>query len=223
MPPPVKTRSTPTERTRALLLDAARDLLRAGGPLTVQALAEQAGVSRATAYRYFPSSDAVVLQATLPLCDDPLSDPDWPYPRPEPGADLPTRAAVLVRGLGEWAFDHEQELRTVLALSLRPDGHKHAAARGAQVNRGRWIAALLDDLPAHVGEHQRDRLAAALSPLFGADAVVWARDIAGLDRTLALDTLAWMAHTLVQATVAPRDRTSGTARPRGRRMPSDAT
>jgi AcrR family transcriptional regulator len=203
MPPHVKApaRGGPRERTRTLLINAARDLLRSGSSVTVQAVAEHAGVSRATAYRYFNSNDGVVLQATLPMNDDPLADPEWPYARPDPGADLPTRAAVLVRGLGEWAFDHEHELRAVLALSLGPNGSDHAASRGRLVNRGRWIATLLDDLPAEVSAAQRRRLAGALIPLFGADAVVWARDIAGLDRRHALDTLAWMAHTLVRATI----------------------
>ncbi len=48
--------SGPKERTRRLLREAVRELLRTGGPLTVPAAAERAGVSRATAYRYFPHS-----------------------------------------------------------------------------------------------------------------------------------------------------------------------
>ncbi len=48
--------SGPKERTRRLLREAVRELLRTGGPLTVPAAAERAGVSRATAYRYFPNS-----------------------------------------------------------------------------------------------------------------------------------------------------------------------
>ena len=70
-------RRRPKERTLRLLRGAARELLRAGGPLTVPAVAERAGVSRATAYRYFPNNDAVVLHATMSLADDPLDDPDW--------------------------------------------------------------------------------------------------------------------------------------------------
>jgi hypothetical protein len=45
-----------------------------------------------------------------------------------------------------------------------------------------------------------DRLAAALIPPSGSDAVVWTTDIAQLPRDPALELLAWMA----QALIAPR-------------------
>lgn len=39
-------------------------------------------------------------------------------------------------------------------------------------------------------------------PLFGADAVVWTRDVADLSVSDAVDVLAWMARTLVTAVLA---------------------
>jgi len=198
-----RTRPSPKERTRRLLSDAARELLRTGAPLTVQAAADLAGVSRATAYRYFPSNDAVLMHATMPL----LEDASQRLRPPDPGTsddmspqDLPDQASALVRTMGRWAFDHENELRTLLRLSLAPERATHMPRRG-NTNRERWIAALLESLPAHVSQAARDRLAVALVPLFGADAVVWSTDIAQLDRDAALDVMAWMAATLVQATL----------------------
>ena len=197
--------TTPRERTRRLLLDAARELLRAGRPLTVQSGADQAGVSRATAYRYFSSNDSVAVQATMPLHDDPFADPAWPYSRPDPHADLPTRAGAVVRSMGEWAFDHAQELRTLLALSLEPDSEARGLSRRGKLRRTRWIDGLLADLPDGVEQDTRQRLAAALLPLFGADAIVWTTDVADLDREAALDILAWTASTLVRAVLGESD------------------
>jgi AcrR family transcriptional regulator len=197
------TRPSPKERTRRLLVDTARELLRTGAPLTVQALAEHAGVSRATAYRYFPSNEAVVLHATMPLVEDAgqrLEPPDPTIAAGSPVQDLPAKAGDLVRAMGRWAFDHENELRTLLRLSLAPE-HAGAFRRGGRTNRDSWIATVLDDLPAHVPQAARDRLATALVPLFGADAVVWSTDIAQVDQDTALDVMAWMAATLVQATL----------------------
>lgn len=190
-------RPSPKDRTRQLLLAAARDLLADGGPLTVQALAERAGVSRATAYRYFPNNDSVALNATLPPPSDPFGDPTWPYPRPDPRDPLPDRVATLVRGMAEWAFDHERELRTMLALSLQPDAEQRGQTRAGRLNRSQWIDTALADLPATVGRRERQRLHDALLPLFGADAVVWTTDVAGLNRTQAIQQLTWTAHTLV--------------------------
>ena len=197
--------TTPRERTRKFLLDAARELLRSGRPLTVQSVADQAGVSRATAYRYFSSNDSVAVQATMPLHDDPFADPAWPYSRPDPDSDLPTRAGTVVRSMGEWAFDHTQELRTLLALSLEPDSEARGLSRRGKLRRAQWIDGLLAGLPDSVEQDTRQRLAAALLPLFGADAIVWTTDVAGLDREAALDVLAWTASTLVRAVLGESD------------------
>jgi AcrR family transcriptional regulator len=194
-------RPSARERTRRLLNEAARELLRTGGPLTVQAAADLAGVSRATAYRYFPNNDSVLVHATMPLTDD--AGPRLPDLSPtddDSPHGLPGQASALVRTMGEWAFDHENELRTFMRLSLAPPGADKLDRR-ASTNRDTWIATLLDGLPDHVPPQARDRLSVALTPLFGADAVVWSTDIAGADRETALDVMAWMAAALVQATL----------------------
>ncbi len=191
------------ERTLRLLREAARELLRTGRPLTVPAVAELAGVSRATAYRYFPTNDAVVLHATMSLADDPLEDLDWAPPAAGSSGQLTDRAADLVRATAAWAFDHETELRTMLRLSLAPERANLRPRRGL-TNRGRWIEALLKGLPPDVTPSARRRLAAALIPLFGSDAIVWTSDIAELPRDEAIELLAWMVQALIAATLAER-------------------
>jgi len=200
-PPDAGTLSGPKARTLRLLREAAQELLRTGGPLTVPAVAELAGVSRATAYRYFPNNDSVVLHATMSLADDPLTDTDWAPRGAASPAELGARAADLVRAMAAWAFVHETELRTLLRLSLEPERANVKPRRGL-TNRGRWIAALLEGLPGDVEPAARDRLAAALIPLFGADAVVWTTDLADLPRDEAIELLVWMAQVLIAATVA---------------------
>lgn len=193
--------SGPKERTLRLLREAARELFRTGRPLTVPAVAELAGVSRATAYRYFPNNDAVVLHATMSLADDPLDDTDWAAPTAAPPGDVGARSVDLVRATAAWAFDHETELRTLLRISLEPGRERENPRRGL-TNRVRWIAALLEGLPSDVPQPARERLASALIPLFGSDAIVWTTDMAGLSREQAIDLIAWMAQVLVRATVA---------------------
>jgi hypothetical protein len=128
------------------------------------------------------------VQATLPLQDDPFADPDWPYARLDPHADLQTQIAAVVRSMGEWAFDHARELRTLLALSLEPDSEARGLSRRGKFRRDRWINALMADLPNSVDEGTRRRLATALLALFGAEAIVRTVDVAELDRDAAFDT-----------------------------------
>jgi len=198
---------------RERLTEAARAQLRAGGPMTVPAVAARARVSRATAYRHFLNNDAVLLWATRPLDGDPLLPPPVLDATDSADLDPADRAEALIRNPARWAFDHERELRAVLGVSLattRAPGE--APMRKGRMQRGRWIDDLLTALPASVTPTARARLAAALVPLFGADAVVWTRDAADLDTPDAVEVLVWMARTLVAATLAdtgePREPTS---------------
>ena len=52
-------------RTRKDLLRAAARLMKAGRNPTLEEVAEEALVSRATAYRYFPGVDALLVEAAL--------------------------------------------------------------------------------------------------------------------------------------------------------------
>ena len=52
-------------RTREALLAATRSLMAQGGVVSVPAAAEAAGISKATAYRYFAASDALTMEAAL--------------------------------------------------------------------------------------------------------------------------------------------------------------
>ena len=167
--------------------------------MTVAAVAERAGVSRATAYRYFVSNDAVTVWATRSMSAEPGAPARPVAPTPEALGDC---AARLVRDHGVWAFEHERELRALLALSLAPDAEERGVSRRGKMRRGEWIEdGVLNDLPDSVAAEHRTRLAAALTPLFGSDAVVWTRDAAELDQEQSLDVMAWIARTLVEATI----------------------
>jgi AcrR family transcriptional regulator len=193
---------TPTSRRmRERLTAAARAQLRDGGPMTVDAVAARAGVSRATAYRHFLNNDAVLLWATRPAEAEVLVPP-VPSPAGGEDADLADRAEALIRATARWAFEHERELRAVLALSLAENSAQRGLSRRGRMQRDRWIDELLSGLPSDVPPATRSHLRAALMPLFGADAVVWTRDVADLSVPDAVDVLAWMARTLVTATLA---------------------
>jgi AcrR family transcriptional regulator len=185
---------------RDRLTVAAHAQLRDGGPMTVDAVAARAEVSRATAYRHFLNNDAVLLWATRPLQDaidsEPLNSGS------DGGADLADRAEALIRSTAHWAFDHERELRAVLAVSLAESSAERGLTRTGRMQRDRWIDELLSGLPSGVLPVARSRLRAALMPLFGADAVVWTRDVADLSVSDAVDVLVWMARTLVTAVLA---------------------
>jgi AcrR family transcriptional regulator len=186
-------RSAQKLRTRQALMGAAVELVRAGGHPTVSAVADRVGVSRATAYRYFPSQDLMLSEAAICAAADAADGtPSLVTTATEP-AEV---AGAVARMAGQFALDHEERLRTALRLSLDPQS-------GYQRPGGR--AGLVAEILASAGDcldpAARARLSAALHLVLGVDPIIVLTDIAGLDRHQALDVLEWAAAALVRAAI----------------------
>jgi AcrR family transcriptional regulator len=182
-------------RTRQALMDAAVELVVAGRHPSVATVADRAGVSRATAYRYFPSQDLMLSEAMVRA--GARGDRELAAADNSDTTDAVEAAAAMARRAGQFALDHEERLRTALRLSLDPQsGYQRPGRRGA------WIQRVLDAIGDRLDEPDRSRLAAALNLVVGVDAIVVLTDIAGLDRAEALDVLEWVATTLVAASLA---------------------
>ena len=183
-------------RTRAALLDAARKLLARGGVPTVEEAAEAAGISRATAYRYFPNQRALVvaahpeIEATALLGDDAPADPQ----------------ERLDRTIGELirlTIDTEPELRTMLRLSLEPGPKDELLLRQGRAIG--WIEEALAPLRGRLPAPKLRRLVLAIRSACGIEALVWLTDVAGLSRREAADLMRWSALALLRAALAEGD------------------
>ncbi|MCW3015506.1 MAG: hypothetical protein JWO02_2598, partial [Solirubrobacterales bacterium] len=106
-------RTTQKARTRAALIDAARRLLAASRTPSVEDAAEAAGVSRATAYRYFSNRRALLVAVHPEVEAIDLLGADAPQ-------DARERLDRTIAELIGLTVDTEPELRTMLRLSLEP-------------------------------------------------------------------------------------------------------
>ena len=201
-----KGRAAQKLRTRQALMDTAVELVKAGRRPSVSAVADQAGVSRATAYRYFPSQDLMLSEATIRTAAGAVSD--MPIPVGVPVADPATVAAAVTRQAGQFSLDHEERLRTALRLSLDPQSGYQRPGR-----RGRWIDGILAAAGDRLDLAGQARLRAALHLVLGIDPIISLTDIAGLDHAEVLDVLEWVAATLVEAAIeqSPRDEQEASA------------
>ncbi|HKA96356.1 MAG TPA: TetR/AcrR family transcriptional regulator [Streptosporangiaceae bacterium] len=179
-------------RTRQALMDIAVELIKAGRRPSVSTVANQAGVSRATAYRYFPSQDLMLSEAMIRAAAGTTADP--PPSASTTAADPAEMAAAITRQAGQFSLNHEERLRTALRLSLDPQSGYQRPGR-----RGRWIEDILAAAGDRLDPPARARLRGALHLVLGIDPIIQLTDIAGLDRAEALDVLEWSAATLVQA------------------------
>src|SRR5688500_2614633 len=103
-------------RTRQDLLRAASEAMKSGRRPSLEEVAEAALVSRATAYRYFPSMEALLVEASL----------DVAFPDPErvmagaPKADALARLEAADAAMDEMIQANEAALRTMLSYTVQP-------------------------------------------------------------------------------------------------------
>ena len=178
------------------LLDQAVILLRGGRIPSVADVALAAGVSRATAYRYFPSHSklisTVVSEALAPVRQ---AVPDE--------GDAKQRLHVLLDRTYSRFREYEPHMRAALQLALE---HQSLEAAGQlkeePFRRGQRtlvLSATLAPLRATLGARAFDRLVMALSVAYGIESLVVLKDICGATDQRAEAVLRWMMDALVDA------------------------
>ena len=185
-------------RTRAALVQAARELLERGRTPTIGDVADEALVSRATAYRYFPTQEHLLLDVVLERSIDEI---DRAVVATAGSADAATRVDGLVSAIQDEIAANEAGFRRLLQLSIAQSASDQptvASIRGER--RLQWIKQALEPIAAEIDDDSLRRLTSALALCVGAEAFVVLRDLCGLQREEAEDTLRWSAQALVTAT-----------------------
>jgi AcrR family transcriptional regulator len=193
-------RANQKERTRKALVDAAKDLARGGAAPTVAEAAEHARVSRATAYRYFPTQESLLVEVSDVT---PMVEPIEDMLRKLSGDDAEARLSQLVDTFMPIVVAEEVPLRAALRVYL--DTWLEARRRGEiapkvrEGRRTRWLDTALEPVRKKLPKAEWRRLRAALSLTLSIDALVVMKDVALLDDEEALAVLRWAALTLLRA------------------------
>lgn len=182
------------------MLETATRLMQAGVTPSVSEVAEAAQVSRATAYRYFPSQAALV-QAVVDEGLGPILT--WKSASTDPErrvADLFASAMPRIE-----AF--EATFKAALKLSLDQWAQRQAGTLGTEpaFKRGHRVDLLKDALAPLKGRlkpRQFKRLAQALSMMFGVEVLIVLKDIWGLESRDMMSVADWAAGALVRAAIA---------------------
>jgi AcrR family transcriptional regulator len=184
-------------RTREALVASARELLVEGLTPTVEQAAAAAGISRTTAYRYFPNQRSLLVAAHPETEASSLLGEN-------PPDDGQTRFAMAVEALTDLVLDTEPALRTMLRLSLEP--RPEAGERDHLLLRqGRaigWLEEALAPLRDRLSETAMRRLVLATRAACGIESLVWLTDVAGLSREEAVELMRWSARALLQTTIS---------------------
>ena len=185
------------QRTRAAIVDAARELIKGSAEVTMPAVASAALVSEATAYRYFPDLVSLLREAI---------DGTWPAPAealaPVEQSDDPVeRIAFATERLLRHVQAHQGAVRAMIAGSIvRP---VTAAIRpGYRFGLIDHALAPLDDTlglwdPAALQQLKRD-----LAVVVSAEALFTLTDLCGLGPQDAIASAVHTACAITSAAVA---------------------
>lgn len=186
-------RSNVQLRTRKALLEAAGRLLQLGRLPTMNEVAREALVSRPTAYRYFPSIDALLQESVV----DAAVSGALAEAAVQPGADPETRLLATEAALHRSTWANEAALRVMLAHAVQRDPADESVPP-RQNRRLPLIEAALAPLRDRLGEPDFRRLTHALALVFGTEAMIVFRDVLRVDEATAREVKTWAIRILLR-------------------------
>ncbi len=180
------------KRTRKDLLDAASRLMKRGGKPSLEEIAEEALVSRATAYRYFPNLEALLLEASVDV-----AFPEAAQLFADRSPDVLARLLKADAAVHDMVLANEAALRMFLAHSLERSVREASDLPPRQNRRTPLIEAALE--PAKGRLDPKAPLAEALAVIVGTEAMVVLKDVLQLDDPAARAVKAWAIEALLDA------------------------
>jgi AcrR family transcriptional regulator len=173
--------------------------VRAGQQPSVAAAAEAALVSKATAYRYFPTQHSLLqevgYEAIHPSARSLLEG--------APDDDPQARFETVLRAVNAYMTSDEALFRTVMKVTQ--ERWLESTDRGEQdpvVREGRrleHIDAVIEPLQSKLDSEALTRLRCGLALVFGIEPIVILKDVCGLDSAETLKVLKWVGNTLIEA------------------------
>lgn len=192
-------RANQKARTRAAIVEAAHHLLALNITPTVATAADEASVSRATAYRYFPTQEALLVELESETLFAPLNE----VLDGMTSTDPEERLLALFDAFERFAVGNEPYMR--MALRVYQDtwlrGRQGTTDAVPTIRQGRrmlWLDQVLEPI-ADLPEERMNRLKRALALTIGADSFVILKDVCRLTDPEAFALLRWAAIALLRA------------------------
>jgi AcrR family transcriptional regulator len=186
-------RSNQRYRTRKDLIAAAARLMKEGRKPSLEEIAEAALVSRATAYRYFPSAEALLVEASVDIATPDIAT----LFDAEASTDPEIRVDRAEAAMHRMAFDNEKAIRLILAAALARQEADGIPLR--QNRRSALIEAALAPAKDRFRKATYERLKAALALIFGSESMIVFKDVLRLDEPTARAVKSWAVRALVRA------------------------
>ena len=183
-------RTAQKEKTRERILQAAHRLQHKGGEFTLEKVAERAGISRATIYRYYSNKDVLSAEAVL---DMRTRSPEQILLDQKNGS-LEEAFLGIQEYYNQLAQDNERAFRKYLSVLLDEDNQVNE--RGAR--RVRTLTGAMDKYEVPLSQEEKKKLVYMATLMMGIEALIVTRDVCRLDEIESKEVLKWGLNTLLK-------------------------
>lgn len=193
------------KRTYVLLVTTALDLFEKGAMPSVSELAQEAGVSRATAYRYFPTQSDLIT-ATVNESLGPILT--W---RPQ-SEKTEERIDELLSYAFPRMFEHEGALRAALQASLQQWAQSRSVPLGTKDkrlergNRKDILTMVTSPMKADYPQDIIDKVIRAFSVIYGSEIFLVLKDIWKMEDSQVTELAQWIAKAIMNQAMADNEK-----------------
>ena len=178
-------------QTHQKIFDAAQNLLKKGETLTLENVAKEANISRATIYRYYSNIETLTSEMVLALQDiDPES-----FANENQDLSIEELILTIQDYYLNFTYKNEAAFRKFLSTILSSDTTKGKRA-------GRRIIALekvLSTKENNLSDRDKKHLINIASLFMGIEAVILAKDVCNLNKEDAKESLQWGLQMLLNS------------------------
>lgn len=176
-------RTRQKQKTRERILDSAQKFLQQSKGFTLEEIAEDAGVSRATIYRYFPNNEILSAEAALDVNTE-SCESIYEHAK---STDAIQTLLNIQEYFNRLAIDNEPAFRKYLSVLLNV--HSLSENRGAR--RPKTLQLAIDEAQFSMSAEDLKNLKNMASVIMGIEPLIVTKDVCGLDTEQSIKLLKW--------------------------------
>lgn len=185
-------RANQKAQTRSNILAAAKRLLDKSEDVSLDDISKEAGISRATMYRYYSNVDVLITEAALDINHE---SPEEINDQLE-GMNMHERIFAIQKYYNNLALEHETAFRRYLSAVLSESISSKSKLRGAR--RVKTLDMALEPFSKDIKKEEKEKLINAATILMGIDPIVSGKDVCRLNDDQVNETLEWALEMLLK-------------------------
>ncbi|MBU2928602.1 TetR/AcrR family transcriptional regulator [Winogradskyella psychrotolerans] len=176
------------QETREKILSSTQELMNYGEKFTLEDVAEKAGVSRATIYRYYSNIDLLSAEAGI---DINTKSPKTIYENLQ-GLEIKDKLLGVQEYYNNLALDNENAFRNYLSIVLTSDSQHNK--RGAR--RSKTLKMVLEE--TNLTKTEIKNIQNLFTVLMGVEPLIVTKDVCGLNNEQSKKLLKWGMELLLK-------------------------